>query len=223
MRSIYVEQMEHAPSLIADIIEREYQDKGSLRIGIPGGRGAKVVIEALLSLDDSVVADTMLYLVDERLEGERNEPMLMAYGLSRAVKEQRFDLSHLIIPTLFMKLPEHFFFDLLFLGVGEDGHFASLFPDSYTGEHDEEALKEIEESPKPPNRRVTFTFSAFASYSRKRKVYLLCFGDGKREAYRRLMKGTEKPDTLPSLFFEQQGFDPVVMTDLADPGDTEGA
>jgi len=222
MRSIYVERMEQARLLIAGVIERESQVTGTLRIGIPGGRGAKVVIEALLSLDDAVVKRALLYLVDERLEGERNGPMLLEYGLGRAIGEGRIDPSQLIIPAPDMKLPEDFFFDLLFLGVGEDGHFASLFPSTYTGEADRTALKEINQSPKPPNRRVTYTFSAFASYSRRQKVYLLCFSEGKREVYRRLMKGTEKPDTLPSLFFEQQGFDPTVLTDLAEPGDTEG-
>lgn len=222
MRSIYVERMEQARPLIAGIIERESQSTDALRIGIPGGRGAKVVIEALLSLDDTVVKRSFLYLVDERLEGERNGPMLMDYGLAGAIGEGRFDSARLIIPAPDMILPEDFSFDLLFLGVGEDGHFASLFPSTYTGQDDRSDLKEITQSPKPPNRRVTFTFSAFADYSRTQKVYLLCFSEGKRDAYRRLMKGTETPDTLPSLFFEQQGFDPIVLTDLAEPGDTEG-
>ncbi len=225
MRTIYVERIELASSLIADAIAAEARERASLRIGIPGGRGAKVVIEALLSLDDAVVSEVFLYLVDERLEGERNEPLLMDYGLGRAVREGRFDTSQLIIPAPDMKLPEGFFFDLLFLGVGEDGHFASLFPATYSLQENGAVMKEIHVSPKPPNRRVTFTFSAFAHYSRVHKVYLLCFGESKKDAYRRLVKesATETPETLPSLFFEQRGFDPVVMTDLAEPDEAEGA
>ena len=225
MQTIHVERIEQASSLLAHIIESEAEKRASLRIGIPGGRGAKMVIEALLSLDDTLVSKVFLYLVDERLEGERNDPLLKDYGLGRAAGEGRFDLSRLIIPEKSMVLPEDFSFDLLFLGVGEDGHFASLFPSTYRMQENGAVLKEIHVSPKPPNRRVTFTFSAFAAYSRRQKVYLLCFGESKRDAFTRLVNeaGTETPETLPSLFFEQQGFDPVVMTDLAEPdGDEAG-
>ncbi len=220
MKNVYVDNPDESVPLIADIIDGAFEDYGPLRIGIPGGRGAKIVIEALLSLGDDVVGSVFLYLVDERLEGEKNEPMLMDYGLGKAIEEGRFVNTQLIIPSAQNPVPVDFSFDLLFLGVGEDGHFASLFPGSWdkrkAGEHD---IIEIDESPKPPNHRVTFSFSAFEKFTRRGCVYLVCFGEGKRNAYERYIQGEESQLTLPSLFFERDGFDPVLITDLAEKGE----
>ncbi len=221
MRSLYVNSYEETISLIRDIIREESEGKSRLRIGIPGGRGAKKVIEALFSLADDILRKVELYLVDERLEGEKNEPMLMDYGIDEALKQSRFTLSQLIIPSEMMVLPREFSFDLLFLGVGEDGHFASLFPSSYRKSSEGEPdLIAIHESPKPPDRRVTFSYHAFQTYTKEGKVFLLCFGEGKRDAFARYMRGEETPETLPSLFFHARGFNPLLITDLAEKGDS---
>ncbi len=184
-------------------------------IGIPGGRGAQVVIRSLLSLDDSLIGSVYLYLVDERIGDEPNEHMLMNYGLEDAISQGRFERNHLLIPSKDLQLPVKFAFDLLFLGMGEDGHFSSLFPgfysrrDAYTGD-----IIEIDGSPKPPPKRLTYSFSAFSKYSRKGEVYIVFFGEGKRDAYERLLSRKESPDSLPVQFFITEGFDPVLITDL---------
>lgn len=46
-------------------------------------------------------------------------------------------------------------FDIAFLGVGEDGHIASLFPDSKSLQSNAKYYIDVEDSPKSPRRRLT--------------------------------------------------------------------
>ena len=72
--------------------------------------------------------------------------------------------------------------DLIFLGMGEDGHIASLFPDAPAAvvNHPGPFLF-IESSPKPPTRRISLSYAALAA---ARQVWVLISGAGKEKALR---------------------------------------
>ena len=67
---------------------------------------------------------------------------------------------------------------LTMLGVGDDGHIASLFPDSHGLTSTSLAIA-VKQSPKPPSLRVTQTVHAI---NNSREVWLLAWGPDKREA-----------------------------------------
>ncbi len=48
-------------------------------------------------------------------------------------------------------------FDLILLGVGPDGHVASLFPHRSTLSEDKAWVLPVDNSPKPPPERITMT------------------------------------------------------------------
>lgn len=72
-------------------------------------------------------------------------------------------------------------FDVLLLGIGEDAHVASLFPQSPATYETERSVVGVHGSPKPPPERVTLTFSAICA---AREVWLLGSGAGKADAVR---------------------------------------
>jgi 6-phosphogluconolactonase len=69
--------------------------------------------------------------------------------------------------------------DLIVLGVGEDGHVASLFPGSPLLAEAARRAAAVTDSPKPPARRVTLTPASLAA---ARRVLVLATGPAKRDA-----------------------------------------
>jgi 6-phosphogluconolactonase len=75
--------------------------------------------------------------------------------------------------------PEVPAFDLLLLGIGEDGHVASLFPGNPALDVDGVAAVGVRNSPKPPPERVSLTMSAINTAT---AAWIIASGEGKAEA-----------------------------------------
>lgn len=69
-------------------------------------------------------------------------------------------------------------FDVLLLGVGEEGHTASIFPESPAA-YDERTVVAVRGCPKPPPVRISLTFAALNSAT---EVWIITAGAGKATA-----------------------------------------
>lgn len=75
-------------------------------------------------------------------------------------------------------------FDLVLLGLGPDGHVASLFPGFAQLEVTDVSTVSVTDSPKPPPERISLTFPTL---NRGREVWFLVSGDGKADAVARAL------------------------------------
>lgn len=72
-------------------------------------------------------------------------------------------------------------FDVVWLGMGEDGHTLSLFPDRADSLPDDTPLVvPVHHSPKPPADRISLTLYAL---EKAKHTYILATGEGKRQAF----------------------------------------
>lgn len=81
-------------------------------------------------------------------------------------------------------------FDVVMLGIGPDGHVASLFP-SFPQLDSTDIAVGVTGSPKPPPERISLTF---APLNRAKSVWFLVSGEGKSSAVAQALGGADRHD-----------------------------
>jgi 6-phosphogluconolactonase len=84
-------------------------------------------------------------------------------------------------------------FDVLMLGIGPEGHVASIFPESPAA-YATGSVVAVRNSPKPPPTRISLTFSAIQA---AREVWVLASGAEKADAVAEAASGVSQ-DKLPA-------------------------
>jgi 6-phosphogluconolactonase len=102
--------------------------------------------------------------------------------------------------------------DLVVLGIGPDGHVASLFPGAATLDAGEgEVCLGVCESPKPPPERITLSLAALRS---ARGCLLLATGAGKADAVSAML--AERSRHVPASLLRRERLT-VIVDDAAAP------
>ena len=165
-----------AARLILDSARQAISERTVFRLGLTGGRSPKVIHPALLAQAGNLPWDKVQFTFGD----ERCVPPGDEQSNYREARESLLDPAHIPPENVFRIRGEidpeaaaaeyeamlramaarfgepRYVHDLLLLGLGEDGHTASLFPGS-------PALMEISRDvvpvigPKPPPRRITMT------------------------------------------------------------------
>ena len=93
-------------------------------------------------------------------------------------------------------------FDLILLGIGPDGHVASLFPNrDYSTGATEGIVLPVENSPKPPPERITFSLPVINA---AKQVVIVAFGGGKAEIVQRALEVQALPGALPAQLVQPE-------------------
>ena len=99
--------------------------------------------------------------------------------------------------------------DFVFLGMGEDGHIASIFPGDPLNEQPKKYYRPVLNAPKPPPGRVTLAMHAIVA---ARNVWVLASGSGKTAALGKSLSNFDTP--LGQLIKKRQMTQ--VFTDITD-------
>lgn len=85
-------------------------------------------------------------------------------------------------------------FDVVLLGLGPDGHCASLFPGHPGTQVRDRSVIAVHDSPKPPPTRLSLTFPALDA---AQEIWFVASGEGKADAVARALAGAD-PTDVPS-------------------------
>lgn len=107
-------------------------------------------------------------------------------------------------------------FDLILLGCGPDGHTCSLFPGHELLKETDSWTAAIEDSPKPPARRITLTLPVV---THALAIAFVATGGGKKDILKKILE-TEEGRSLPCGLVNEQGGDKVSW--FTDSAATEG-
>lgn len=125
-----------------------------------------------------------------RMAGESRDPVAAAYEYEQQLRSAT-KTSPSVQPSL----------DLILLGLGEDGHTASLFPGA-SALQNHQLLIAATQSPKDPPNRLTMTFAAI---NRASVILFLVVGAGKAGVVRAILNPkTEAERQLPASLVEPE-------------------
>jgi 6-phosphogluconolactonase len=103
-------------------------------------------------------------------------------------------------------------FDVIHLGMGEDGHTASLFPGSPALREAQALVAAVHDAPKPPPDRLTLTLPVINA---ARAVLFMVQGTSKREALTRVLR---RDPALPASLVQPVDGELVFLVDRAAAG-----
>lgn len=187
--------------MIARAAEQALTDTGAFHVVLSGGDTPRALYKRLRALKTNWAA-WHIYFSDERclpaIDPERNSTMARDAWLNHVPVPQKQVYA---IPTEMgakaaaaaysATLQQVGEFDLVLLGLGEDGHTASLFPGNDWGqEADSPVAIPVFDAPKAPAERVSL--SAWR-LSQAKQVLFLVIGESKQEAVMNWRAGANLP------------------------------
>ncbi len=208
---------------VVQIIERAVKERGKCMISLAGGNTPRSLYERLASEEFATRIpweSTFWFFGDERhvppdhedsnynmaSESLLSKVPIPHENVSRVLAERpdppaiaaHYEMT--IMKVFFLAPGELPVFDLMLLGLGPDGHTASLFPHS-------DALKintrmaAANKIPESEDWRITLTFPVI---NESKNILFLVAGDDKAEAVRQVLEGQSNPEEYPAQFVRQK-------------------
>ena len=212
------ELSEAAARFFLEEARKAIQESGRFAVALAGGSTPKSTYETLATRyggpEDLDWGRVHFFFGDERSVPPDHEDSnyhmaheaLLGYVPAGGVHRMRGELDPHEAAALYEQELEEFFggpprLDLVLLGIGEDGHTASLFPDTpaldvadrWTVENPVEKLDTV---------RLTLTVPVLNA---AKQVAFLVAGEGKAEALKEILEGEADPHKYPAKFIRPKG------------------
>jgi 6-phosphogluconolactonase len=202
---------EAAAQIFVEEARRRIDESGRFSVALAGGSTPKATYEILAreycGPEDLDWRGVYVFFGDERTVPPDHEDSnyrmareaLLSHVPVGSVHRMRGEMEAREAAALYEKELEEFFggppvLDLVLLGIGEDGHTASLFPDTPALDaRDRWAVENPVE--KLNTTRLTLTVPAVDA---ARKVAFLVAGEGKAEALEEILEGDANPHKYPA-------------------------
>lgn len=219
------------------IQDRVLATKKHFNVAISGGSLAKTMAAGLIGNAKARLAEWNIWLADERIvkndDPDSNFAVFNKDFMMRMPEKDRPTVFALNDTTLDPETDAHAAFakdyqarlidklgpnaelDLVFLGMGPDGHSCSLFPGHPLLEENELFVSSLDDSPKPPPRRITLTKRALANAD---YLAFVTLGSSKNEAIKEVF--IKQDPALPSFQINELAKNTVVW--FCDPEAVEG-
>jgi len=201
---------------IERMVRQIFEDKSIINVGLSGGRSIIPIIKSLMKVNLNRLKGLRFFLVDERLAANFNQTHLLKNGFKELLDIKKINKKQLFFPKITgnfnkdleacNKIAKNNSLDLVFLGVGEDCHIASIFPKAKELESENLAALVID-SPKMPKERITLTLKAFENA----KKVLIFFGKEKRKALKNY-ENNYKNKNYPASFIKGKNI--IIITDI---------
>lgn len=197
-------------SQLIDIANTAIQDHGYFSIALAGGSTPNAIYRVLTSPDNRNKIDwskVLLFWSDERAvspdHADSNFRMAMTAGFDsvplkpenifRMQAEKHIEENAIAYEKLIEKHLTHRGFDAVLLGMGEDGHTASLFPATH-GLKTQNRLVVENFVPQKDTWRMSLTYDCINA-SKNILIYVL--GKGKETMVAKALNGPYEPDIIP--------------------------
>lgn len=181
--------------------------KGSFTVALSGGSTPEAIFQSLASHENRDRIDwsrVFLFWSDERAlppdDKESNFRMAMMAGFAtlplkpehifRMKAEDHIEENALHYQKLIL---ENSPLDFVMLGMGEDGHTASLFPETH-GLHSEDRLVIANYIPHKKCWRMTLTYECINA---SKQIVIYAMGSGKAKTLKNVLQGPYQPDLYP--------------------------
>jgi 6-phosphogluconolactonase len=181
----------------ADRVERAVAERGACYLALAGGETPRGSYERLAQAPLAGTlpwAQLFVYWSDERQVPLDDPASNYAMAKAALLDDVPIPPDHVLpligdptaalrrVPTDDAGFPR---FDIIHLGLGEDGHTASLFPGNDALNEQQAWVRAIHDAPKPPPDRVTLTLPVLNA---ARAVLFMVQGAGKRDALARVLR-----------------------------------
>ena len=220
---------ERAAAHVERALAHAREQRGVAHLALSGGTTPGLTYE-LLGADPAATAGTHVWFADERCVAPENEEsnyrlaretLLDPAGIDGArvhrmpgelgpsAGAESYELELLATLGEEPALPV---LDLIVLGIGPDGHVASLFPGARTLDEDKDALCHgVTDSPKPPPERITLSLAMLHT---ARECLLLATGTSKADAVDAML--AEPSRHVPASLLRRERLT-VIVDDAAAP------